>query len=49
MKETNASESNKIIRPQDNIINVKASEIIKIFASPENRHSFAIENSNIFY
>ena len=29
----------------DNIINVRASDIIKIFASPENRHAFAIENS----
>ena len=29
----------------ENTVNVRASEIIKIFSSPENRHSFAIENS----
>ena len=30
-----------------NNINVKASEIIRIFSSPENRHAFAIENSKL--
>jgi len=29
------------------IVNVKANEIIKLFSSPVNRHSFAIENSKI--
>lgn len=29
----------------DKIINIRASEIMKIFGSPENRHAFAIENS----
>ena len=29
----------------ENKVNVKASDIIKIFSSPVNRHSFAIENS----
>lgn len=29
----------------DNLVNVKATDIIKIFSSPENRHTFAIENS----
>ena len=34
----------------ENIMHIRASEIIKIFASPENRHSFATENSkNILY
>ena len=28
-------------------VNVKASSIIKLFSSPENRHAFAIENSKI--
>ena len=28
-----------------NIVNVKESEVIKIFSSPENPHAFAFENS----
>ena len=31
------------------IVNVKANEIIKLFSSPVNRHSFAIENSKYNY
>lgn len=30
-----------------NIIHVRASEIVKIFSSPENRHAFAVENSKL--
>ena len=32
---------------KERIVNVKANEIIKLFSSPENRHSFAVENSKI--
>ena len=28
-----------------NIVNIRASDILKLFSSPENRNSFAIENS----
>ena len=32
---------------KEQIVNVKANEIIKLFSSPENKCSFAIENSKI--
>lgn len=45
MEEINKIEGINQQLSNERIVNIRASEIIKIFASPENRHAFAIENS----
>jgi hypothetical protein len=49
MEELNIIGNIKSQFENENNINVRASEIIRIFSSPENRHAFAIENSKLNY
>ena len=47
MDDINVNNEINLNNQNSNIIHIKTSEIVKIFSFPENRHAFAVENSDL--